>query len=320
VAVRTRPGTDTHAAHMPRISIVTSLYKVAPLIEEFHARSSDALERVPGDHEFVYVDDGSPDNVRDVVLGILARDPRVRLVELSRNFGQHRALWSGLQHARGEYVFLIDADLEEDPELVAAFYERMQEKPGEIDSIFGVMERRKGGLSERLGGAVFYWLLNRVSDTPITPNSLNARLMTRTYVDRLLEFGDAEPFLFALMKLNGFCQVAIPCPKTSRGATSYTFKRKLRLALDAMFALSLKPMVWIVWMGLGAAVIGAAGIVGALVQRRGADSLALASVWLMGGLVLTAIGVVGAYVGRILTQTRNRPVAIVRKVYEAKKK
>ncbi len=305
---------------MPRISVVTSLYRVAPHIEEFYARSCAALENISGEHEFVFVDDGSPDNSRAVVLGLVDRDPRVHLVELSRNFGQHRALWIGLQHARGDLVFLIDADLEEDPELVASFYTRMHEKPGELDVVFGVMEQRKGGLGERLGGSIFYWLINRISNTPLTPNVLNARLMTRDYVNRLLEFGDAEPFLGALMELNGFRQLAVTCPKGSRGATSYTFMRKLRLALDAMFALGAKPMTWIFWGGAWIAAIGAAGVVGALRSDGGAAGMALASVWLMGGLILASIGVVGMYVGRILTQTRNRPVAIVRKVYEAKPK
>ncbi len=305
---------------MPRISVVTSLYRVAPYIEEFYARASAALATVPGDHEFVFVDDGSPDDSRAIVLGIIGRDPRVRLVELSRNFGQHRALWIGLRYARGDLVFLVDADLEEDPELLASFYARMQDKPGDIDIIFGVMQQRKGGFVEKLGGAVFYWLINRISSTPLTPNILNARLMTRTYVDSLLEFGDAEPFLGALMELNGFRQVAVPCPKGSRGATSYTFGRKLRLALDAMFALGAKPMTWILWAGAWIGAIGAAGILGALRQGGGAAAMALASVWFIGGLVLMAVGVVGAYVGRILTQTRNRPVAIVRQVHEALRK
>lgn len=305
---------------MPRISVVTSLYRVAPYIEEFYKRSCAALEKIPGEHEFVFVDDGSPDESRAMVLGIIDRDPRVRLVELSRNFGQHRAVWIGLQHTRGELVFLIDADLEEDPELLASFYTRMEEARGEIDVVFGVMLQRKGDLDERLGGAVFYWLINRVLNIPLTPNILIARLMTRNYVDRLLEFGDVEPFLGALLELNGFRQVAVPCPKTSRGSSSYTFSRRLRLALDAMFALGAKPMTWILWAGVWIAAVGFAGVIGAILRKGGAAEMALASVWLMGGFILTAVGVVGAYVGRILTQVRNRPVAIVRQIHEFKPK
>ncbi len=300
---------------MPRISIVTSLYRVAPYIDEFYTRSRAALEKVPGDHEFVFVDDGSPDDAREIVLRLIARDPRVRLVELSRNFGQHRALWIGLQQARGELIFMVDADLEENPALVAAFYARMEEKPGEVDVVYGVMEERKGSAIRRLGGALFYALMDRLSDTRLPRNVLNARLMTRAYVDSLLQFGDAEPFLGALMTLNGFRQIAVPCAKGDKGSTTYTFRRKLRLALDAIFALSTRPITWIFWTGAWIATIGLAGVAGVLRGGGGAAAMALASVWLIGGLVLIAVGTVGTYVGRVLTQTRGRPIAIIRKIH-----
>lgn len=302
---------------MPRISVVTSLYRAAPFIQEFYERARTALTQVPGEHEFVFVDDGSPDDGREIVLGLIAQDPRVRLVELSRNFGQHRALWAGLQHARGELVFMLDADLEEEPELVVPFYSKMQESAGNLDVVYGVMRARKGDTEEQLGGSIFYWLINRLSDTPIPRDVMNARLMTRDYVDRLLEFEDAEPFLGGLMALNGFRQEAVPCDKGSQGASTYTFRRRLRLAFDALFALSTKPLVWIFWLGAWIAAIGTAGVIGAIAGEGRAAEMALASVWLMGGLILAAIGVVGAYIGRILTQTRRRPVAIVRKIHEA---
>jgi len=302
---------------MPRISIVTSLYRVAPYVEEFHTRARAALEKIPGDHEFVFVDDGSPDDSGERVRALIARDPGVRLVELSRNFGQHRALWTGLQHARGEFVFMVDADLEEDPALVASFYALMQEKPGELDMVYGVMEARKGGAMERVGGALFYSLMDRLSDVPLPRNVLNARLMTRDYVDSLLKFGDVEPFLGVLMELNGFRQRAVTCPKGSREGSAYTFRRRLRLALDAIFASSTKPFAWIFWAGGWTGAIGLAGIAGTLAGGGGAAAMALASVWLLGGLVLMAVGTVGAYVGRVLAQTRGRPVAIVRRVYDA---
>jgi putative glycosyltransferase len=144
--------------------------------------------------------------------------------------------------------------------------------------------------------------------------------MTRAYVDRLVEFGDAEPFLGALMELNGFRQVAVTCPKVSRGSSSYTFQRRLRLALDAMFALSARPMSWIFTAGIVIAGIGLLGAIVAAAQGSGAAAMALASVWLIGGIAITSVGVVGAYVGRILTQTRRRPVAIIRKIHDAGKK
>jgi hypothetical protein len=119
------------------------------------------------------------------------------------------------------------------------------------------------------------------------------------------------------MVLNGFRQLAVPCAKGAKGASTYTFRRKFRLALDALFALSTKPIAWIFWGGAWIAAIGLAGVAGALQGRGGAAAMALASVWLMGGLVLLAVGTVGAYVGRVLSQTRGRPVAIIRRIHEA---
>lgn len=306
---------------MPSISVLTSLYRAAPYIEELYARSRQALQRCADDYEFVFVDDGSPDDGKQIVLRLMEQDPRVRLVELSRNFGQHRALIAGLHHVRCDLVFMIDADLEEDPELVEEFMRVMHEGGRRVDVVYGVMERRKGGWFERWSGALFYRLINAVAEVPIPANVLGARLMTREYVEAMRSLGDAEPFLGALMAYTGFTQVPVPCRKMSKGSTTYSLRRKLRLAADALFSLSRKPLGWVFTTGVVVVLVGVALF--AYCLGRVADGLnveawsyLLASVWLLSGLLLMALGVVGQYIGRIHMQVKGRPVAIIKEVHE----
>ena len=307
---------------MPKISLVTSIYKTAHCIPELYERSLPVLEACADSYEFVIVDDGSPDDVREIVLGLIEKDQHVRLVELSRNFGQHRALMTGLRYATGDLVFMIDADLEENPELLEEFYRIMHAPGADVDVVYGVMARRKGGTFERSAGAAFYWLMDRISSVPIPRDILGARLMTRRFVDALLSHEEAEPYMGGLMALTGFGQVAVPCEKTSRGASSYDLRRKLRLASDALFGFSTVPLTAIAVTGiaitLGTILAGFLGAQITVIPDQGTPSgigFAVWSIWFLGGLLLTAVGIVGMYVGRVLIQARGRPVAIVRRVY-----
>ncbi len=305
---------------MPTISLVTSLYKAAPFVPELYERSRAALLKCADSYEMVFVDDGSPDDARGVVLGLIAKDPNVRLVELSRNFGQHRALMTGLKHTTGDLVFMIDADLEEDPELVCEFHRRMHEPGADIDVVYGVMKRRKGGVSERVFGAGFYALINRMAAVEIPRDILGARLMRREFVEALLLHEDVEPYIGGLMALTGFRQVAVPCEKSSRGSSSYTLRRKLKLASDALFGFSTVPLTGIALAGAAISVVAlVAGLIAIAGGGMAAAAAAIWSIWFLGGVLLAAVGVVGMYVGRALAQARRRPVAIVKRVHNARK-
>ena len=139
-----------------RLSIVTTLYQSSPTINEFYRRALAAVEPITGDIELIMVNDGSPDDSLNLALALHRTDPRVVVVDLSRNFGHHKAMMTGLAHARGDHVFLIDSDLEEEPELLTAFHERL--KQGDCDVVFGVQGDWRGGLVERFTGALFFSL------------------------------------------------------------------------------------------------------------------------------------------------------------------
>ncbi len=306
---------------MPRISILTSLYRSGPYIQELYDRSKAAVETITEDYEIVFVDDGSPDGGNALVQRIIQEDPRVRLIELSKNFGQHRALLAGLQHVRGELVFMIDSDLEEDPELLELFYRTMSEEESEIDVVYGVMKKRKGGLLERVPGALFYSLMSKLSEIPLPRDVMGARLMKAEFVESLLQHGESQPFLGGLFALTGYCQVAVPCEKRSKGTSTYNFRRKVGLATNALLSYSTKPLTWIVGVGvvltlLGAVALLTAGLRGGPTSPGPADSgWLLASLWFLSGVIVLAVGIVGVYVGRIFTQVKNRPNAIIRKIH-----
>src|SRR5262249_52612674 len=142
------------------------------------------IRALPVDYEIVFVDDGSPDNALAVALEIVNRDPKVSVVELSKNFGHHKAMMTGLSQARGDLVFLIDVDLEEPPEILGEFYRELTEKSA--DMVFGVQQERHGTWFQRTSGEAFYHLYNLLSTNVVPRNQLRARLMTRRYVDALV--------------------------------------------------------------------------------------------------------------------------------------
>lgn len=297
---------------------MTTLYRSSPYIEEFYRRVTAVASRVAPTHELIFVDDGSPDDSLRIALAICARDPRVSVIELSRNFGHHRAMMTGLGRARGNLVFLIDSDLEEQPEWLEDFAERL--RATDADVIYGVQERRKGTVFERLTGYLFYRLFNALSEVPMPENVATVRLMRRPYVRNLVAHRDREMFIAGLWALTGFRQLAVPVAKTSTSPTTYTLRRRLTNFLDAATSLSRRPLVLVFYLGLTVVLMSGAGVVYLVYQRivsgflPGWTSL-IVSVWMLGGLTLFSIGLIGLYLSRIFIETKRRPYTVIRQVY-----
>jgi putative glycosyltransferase len=303
-----------------RLSVVTTLYRSAGSLAEFHQRVSRAAAALTGSYEIVFVNDGSPDDSLQMAMRILETDPSVRIVDLSRNFGHHKAMMTGLSYARGELIFLIDSDLEEDPELLASFDDTLHSQGADV--VYGVQESRKGGFVERLSGWIYFQVFNWLSEYPIPENLLTVRLMTRRYVTALLSHRERESTIAGLWAITGFKQVARRVRKHSKGATTYTPARKITVLVNSITSFSDRPLVFIFYAGL--AIGGAASLAAVyLVIRRMFFGVALpgwpsliVSVWLLGGLMLNAIGIVGIYLSRVFIETKQRPYTIVRDVYE----
>jgi len=305
----------------PRLSVVTTLYRSAPYINEFCDRVSDAAEALfEGDYEIVLVNDGSPDESLEVARAALSRHCRLRIVDLSRNFGQHKAIMTGLAHARGDLVFLLDSDLEEDPAWLKAFAVRLSQTGADV--VYGVQSRRRGGLVERWAGAVFYRLFNFLAGEKLPSGIVTARLMTRRYVEALLQHEERESFIAGLWAITGFEQVQSEVKKLSTSPTSYDFSRKFSIVMNSVAAFSSVPLRLIFYTGLVLSLVAGAGLLVIVAQyffyqqpMIGWTSV-IASIWFLGGLNILFVGVVGLYISKIYTEVKKRPYTIVRDVFQ----
>lgn len=303
-----------------KLSIVTTLYKSASTVDAFYRRAVAAAVTVTNDFEIVMVDDGSPDNSLGLACALARNNPQVRVVELSRNFGHHKALMCGLDHARGDLVFLIDSDLEESPELLTEFYSRME--TGDWDMAFGYQARRQGRAFARYGGRLAWYLIDRLYAVKVVPNQCTVRLMRRDYVDALLLHREQSPVIGALWVITGFKQLPIPVTKQSRdGPTTYTFLRRAKAFLEGLTSFSVVPLSLMVYFGMLVSLI--AFIFGLfIIFEKMTKNIAvgwaslIVSIWFLGGSIIFCLGVIGMYIGRIYIETKHRPYVIVRKVHE----
>jgi putative glycosyltransferase len=307
-----------------KLSIVTTLYKSAPYVEEFYRRAKQAAQRITDDYEIVMVDDGSPDNSLDIACAIAHNDPHARVVELSRNFGHHKAMMTGLDHARGELCFLIDSDLEEDPALLQDFYDKLH--ASDVDVIYGFQSRRKGDLAERLSGNIAYRLFNSLLSHPIPQNHITVRLMEREYVDALLLHREQETVIGGLWVITGFRQVGFPVNKLARKETTYNYWRRWLSLIDSVTSFSETPLVAIFYLGIAisglSSLVGIVLLIHKLIFRGAVEGWVsvMLSVWFLGGLLIFCVGVIGIYISKIFIETKNRPYTIVRKVHGLNRK
>lgn len=304
-----------------KLSIVATLYQSATYITEFHQRVSAAARQLVGEnYEIVLVNDGSPDNSLDLSVQLTESDSHVVVVDLSRNFGHHKAMMTGLAHAKGERVLLIDSDLEEEPECLIIFAEQMQNE--RCDVVYGVQEQRKGGWFERWSGRWFYRFFKALTGLALPENIVTARLMTRRYVDALLRHEEREVFMAGLWHITGFDQRPQVVKKHSTSETTYTFRKKMSLLVNSVTSFSNAPLVGIFYIGVSISLIAVIyiGYLSTqwvfLAKPLSGWTSVMASIWLLGGLIISFIGVVGIYLAKIFSETKQRPYTIVRQIYE----
>jgi putative glycosyltransferase len=303
-----------------KLSIVTTLYRSAAYIAEFHARvSAVSKELVGDDYEIVMVNDGSPDDSLGIAVGLTEIDDHVIVVDLSRNFGHHNAMMAGLEQSRGDRIFLIDSDLEEDPEWLTSFSEQMAAEKSDV--IYGVQWQRKGRWFERLSGAVFYTLFNWFSDIEHPRNIVTARLMTRRYVDALLTHRERVMVISCLWVITGFKQCSQGVKKHMTSSTTYSFIKKLNHLVNAITSFSAAPLRMIFVCGVlvffGAIIYAMTLIFLRLFMSQAVDGYTsiMVSIWLLGGMIISFIGIVGIYLSKIFEETKQRPLAIIRDIY-----
>ena len=300
-----------------RLSVVVPAHDEAPVLDLFFARLTPVLDGLGVDWEVVAVDDGSRDATVAGLLRHRARDPRVKLISLSRNFGKELALTAGLDAATGDMVAPIDMDLQDPPELIAAFLDRWEEG---YDVAYGVrVDRSTDTAAKRATARAFYRLFNRVSDVAMPADAGDFRLMDRRVVDALKALPERNRFNKGLFAWVGYRQAAVPYVRGARaaGSTSWRWWRLWNFALDGIVAFSSTPIrVW-TYVGalLGVAAIALAAWIAVRTLVEGVDTPGYASLAVFvlfgSGVQMLAIGMLGEYVARIYHEVKRRPLYLV---------
>ena len=301
-----------------KLSIITTLYYSEPYLDEFYRRITATAKKITSDYELIYVNDGSPDQVLKIAQEQQKNDSKLTIVDLSRNFGHHQAGMVGLNQATGEHIFLIDCDLEEAPELLEIFWTKYS-KNNNLDVLYGVQTNRKGKWFERHSGSLFYSLFNRLSSVKIPNNMLTVRLMSKRFVSALLEYQEKNLFLGGLMSHVGFEQQAITVEKSSKQNRSYTLTKQLSLFTTSIASFSSKPLEFILILGvifLGLSCFTTL-LIFPLVDNISNLQIILLSMSFLSGLIISCIGILGIYLAKIYEEVKQRPRAIIKKVYRS---
>lgn len=302
----------------PLLSIVVPCYNEAPCLEALHARVSAAARAAVGDaHEIVLVNDGSKDDSWAVMQRLSATDRHVVAINLSRNHGHQLALTAGLDLCAGEQILIIDADLQDPPELLADMRQTMIRESADV--VYAVRRKREGEtFFKKLTAAAFYRFLDRVTDTPIPLDTGDFRLMSRRALDALLSLPEQARFIRGMVAWVGFRQVPFAYDRHERhaGETKYPLSKMLRFAFDAVTGFSTAPLRWASHIGIALfflsflllIYIAIGFLTGSAVQ--GWTSLMLITVFL-GAVQMLVLGMIGEYLGRLYVEAKRRPLYLV---------
>ena len=309
------PGGAAGDRTLELLSVVAPVYNEEALVGTFYERVCAALDGVA--FELILVDDGSSDGTASMLERLAAEDPRVRVVFLSRNFGHQTALTAGLDHAAGEAVVMLDADLQDPPELIVQMLEHWR---AGCDVVYAVREQRTGESRFKLATAAwFYRIFDWLTSVQLQHNSGDFRLLDRRALDALLSMRERNRFLRGMTVWVGFRQAAVPYRRDPRyaGETKYTLPKMLRFSLDAISSFSHRPLQLATFLGflisglafIAIPVVIILKILGSYLPGFGSITI---TILLLGGIQLITIGIIGEYVGRIYDEVKGRPLYLVR--------
>ncbi|SMC26525.1 dolichol-phosphate mannosyltransferase [Andreprevotia lacus DSM 23236] len=302
----------------PLLSIVVPCYNEEEVIQETIKRlNAFSATLTDLDVELIFVDDGSRDGTRALLKAEAASNANVRIVGFARNFGHQIAVSAGIDAARGDAVVLIDADLQDPPEVVSEMIAKWREG---YDVVYGVRTERPGETAfKRATARSFYRLLNKLSDVPIPLDTGDFRLMSRNVVDVIRAMPERDRFVRGMVSWAGFKQTALPYRRAERfaGETKYPLRKMLKFATDGIMSFSSKPLQMSIGLGMAAASLSLFGILYALFLRvftnvwvEGWTALMIA-VLFIGGVQLVCVGILGEYIGRIYSEVKRRPLYVV---------
>jgi dolichol-phosphate mannosyltransferase len=303
------------------LSVIVPCLNEEEALRGTQVRLSSALEQIPTNFEIIYVDDGSTDATPELLRELQAYDSRVRVVRFSRNFGHQMAITAGLEHAAGDAVVIIDADLQDPPETIMDFFRKWQEG---YDVVYGVRTEREGETAFKLWTAkLFYRFMTLLSDTQIPLDTGDFRLLDRRVLNVLLGMPERDRFVRGMVSWLGFSQVAVPYRREARiaGVTKFSFFKMLRFALDGIFSFSIVPLRVATWTGFITSFLAILGIVLVSLEHfLGVEGLVkgwtstMFAVLFIGGVQLICMGIIGEYIGRIYGESKHRPLYVVREI------
>jgi polyisoprenyl-phosphate glycosyltransferase len=306
---------------MAKLTVVVPAYNESEGLRDFHARLAAVLDGLDLDCDVLYVDDGSGDDTYAIMRALSAADPRVSTLKLSRNFGKELALTAGLDHADADAVVVIDADLQDPPELIPTFIRHWREG---YDVVYGTRASRAGETHfKKATASAFYRVMGRLSQTPIPRDTGDFRLISRRALDALKQVRERQRFMKGLFTWVGFRQLPVVYHRDPRhaGATKWNYWRLWNFAIDGITSFSGAPLKLATYFGLATALVafgfgiwvfGKALIYGDPV--RGYPSL-MVIVLFLGGVQLVALGVIGEYLGRLYVESKQRPLYLVDEYY-----
>ena len=299
-----------------KLSIVSPVYRAEKMVQTLVERIVKSVSTITEDYEIILVNDASPDASWQMIEQECALNKKVRGLDLSRNFGQHYAITAGLNYAKGEWVVVMDCDLQDRPEEIPALYAKAQEG---YDSVFAQRVQREDKWYKRLSSKFFYAVFGYLTDTKQDASVANFGIYHHNVVKAILKMGDRFRYFPTMVQWVGFKKGYLPVDHNERmeGKSSYNWSRLFRLALDTIIAFSDKPMRLMVKLGafvtLIALVIGVVYLIKYLmgdIAVAGFTTLII-SLWIIAGIIISLLGIVGLYIGKMFDTVKQRPMFIV---------
>lgn len=306
-----------------KISVVCPVYKAEKCVDELVGRLVNELPKISKDFEIILINDASPDGSWDKIKNIASREKRIRAIKFSRNFGQHVAISAGLDYARGDYVVVMDCDLQDRPEDIIRLYRELQSG---FDVVWGRRAKRKDNLLRRALSRVFYFVYNRLTDSLADSKVANFSISRQIVISNFRRFNEHSRSFPLFIEWMGFKTSVMNVDHSKRfeGKSSYNLSKMLSLSIDSIVSQSNKPLLLFVELG---SLLAAVAFIYAcyLVVRRvfflvsveGWTSL-MVSLFFIGGLILANLGILGLYIGKIFNEVKNRPLYIVEEAIRVK--
>ncbi len=300
------------------LSVVSPVYRAELIVDELVKRLQATLGTITESYEIILVEDCGPDNSWDKIAENCQKDTRIKGVKLSRNFGQHHAITAGLDHCRGEWIIVMDCDLQDQPEEIPKLYQKALEG---YDVVFAERANRQDGFFKKLNSKLFRIFFQWLSGIQVNNSIANFGVYHSKVINAVLRFKEPMRDFGPMVKWVGFKTTTVDVKHASRyeGKSSYTFSKLVNLALNTILAYSDKPLRLTVKLGMGIsffaflfALYNLEQYLSGKIQQPGFTTI-ITSIWLLGGLIIFLIGIVGLYISKIFEATKNRPLYVIDK-------